>query len=105
MITLTPENLIKSTSEEGIIPAYLILFLLFGHAKHVELASPHQAADWSHDKLIQWLHGHTSDKERLELISGAIQKYRVIVRQKKISEYDSTYPIILNFWEKATKNL
>lgn len=102
MITLTPENLIQSTVEEGIVPSYIILFLLFGHAKQNELASPHQAADWTNEKLIQWLDGHTSERERLDLVGGALQKYRVIVRQKNIAHYDAVYPIILEYWEKAT---
>lgn len=37
---------------------------------------------------------------RLELVSGALQKYRTIVRQKSIAQYDPVYPIISNFLEK-----
>lgn len=103
MITLTPENLIQNTIEEGIVPNYVILFLLFGHAKQPELASPHQAADWTNEKLLQWLDGHTSERERLELIGGALQKYRVIVQMKNISQYDAVYPIIVSFFEKCIK--
>lgn len=101
MITQTPENLIQNTVEEGIVPPHIILFLLFGHAKQSELASPHTAADWSNEKLIQWLDGHTNEKERLDLIYGALQKYRLVVQKKNIATYDTVYPIILSYFEKV----
>ncbi|XP_063704932.1 conserved oligomeric Golgi complex subunit 5 [Culicoides brevitarsis] len=103
MITQTPENLIQNTAEEGIVSPYLVLFLLFGHAKQQELASPHQAADWSNERLIQWLDGHTNDKERLDLIYGALQKYRLVVQKKNIATYDPVYPIIMSYFEKVVK--
>uniref|UniRef100_A0A336L4V0 CSON003351 protein n=1 Tax=Culicoides sonorensis TaxID=179676 RepID=A0A336L4V0_CULSO len=103
MITQTPENLIQNTTEDGIMPPHIILFLLFGHAKQAELASPHQAADWPNEKLIQWLDGHTNEKERLDLIFGALQKYRLVVQKKNIATYDPVYPIIMSFFEKVSK--
>lgn len=103
MITQTPENLIQNTVEEGIVYPHIILFLLFGHAKQSELASPHQAADWSNEKLIQWLDGHTNEKERLDLIYGALQKYRLVVQKKNIATYDPVYPIIMSYFEKVVK--
>lgn len=37
---------------------------------------------------------------RLDLISGALQQYRMIVRQKNIAQYDPVYPFISNYLEK-----
>lgn len=42
---------------------------------------------------------------RLELVSGALQKYRTIVRQKSIAQYDPVYPIISNFLEKFYRTI
>lgn len=38
---------------------------------------------------------------RLEMISGAVQKYKNIIRQKNLSQYDEVYPIMLDYLEKA----
>lgn len=42
---------------------------------------------------------------RLELVTGALQKYRNIIRQKNIVQYDPVYPYISNYLEKAYKNI
>lgn len=42
---------------------------------------------------------------RLELVTGALQKYRNIIRQKSIVQYDPVYPYISNYLEKAYKNI
>lgn len=64
LLTLSPEELAnQSTDLAAPVPSYIILFLLFGYGGN-ELTSPHTAAEWSNEKLIQWLDGHTSDKER-----------------------------------------
>lgn len=65
---MTPEELSNQSAEAGsLIPTYIILFLIFSHAGS-DLTSPHTAAEWSNEKLLQWLDGHTSDKERFASI-------------------------------------
>jgi conserved oligomeric Golgi complex subunit 5 len=106
LITETPENLISQTKEKGgAIPAYCVLLLLFGHASSADLISPHIAAGWNNEKLISWLQGHTSDNERLELITGALQRYRTTIRQKKLAKYDPVYPLISSYLENAKEQL
>lgn len=97
LIVESPEKLVAS--ENTLIPPYVILFMLFGHAAD-DLMSPHKAAGWSDEKLIQWL-GEHKDRERLELISGALQKYRTIIRKKNLSQYDTVYPLISGMLEKC----
>lgn len=126
LLTFPPEELAKQSAEPGgPVSTYVVLFLLFGHAGP-DLTSPHVAAGWSNEKLLQWLDGHTSDRERyfacyknwkisetvlffpiysLELINGALQKYRTIVRQKNIAQYDPIYPFISNYLEKVYAEL
>lgn len=102
LLTVTPEQIVEQTAEiGGPIQPYLVLFLLFGYATAPELSSPHTAAGWTNEKLMQWLQGHTGERERLELIAGAVQKYRAFVRQKNISQYDNVYPLISNYLESA----
>lgn len=40
---------------------------------------------------------------RLELVNGALQKYRTIVRQRNIAQYDPVYPLIVGYVELVTK--
>lgn len=42
---------------------------------------------------------------RLELVTGALQKYRNVVRQKNVIKYDPIYPIISNYLENVYKSL
>lgn len=42
---------------------------------------------------------------RLELVTGALQKYRNVVRQKNVIKYDPIYPIISNYLENVIKCL
>lgn len=100
LITQSPEDMIEQTSENTLIPSYIILFLLFSHADQ-DLLSPHTAAGWSNDKLLQWLDEHETERERLELISGSLQKYRTIIRKKNLSQYCPVYPLISTYLEKT----
>jgi len=105
VLVLSPEELADQPIETGSpISPYIIMYMLFGYADN-DFQSPHTSAGWSNEKLLQWLDGHTSDKERLELVYGALQKYRTIVRQKSIAQYDPVYPIISNFLEKFYKTI
>lgn len=93
---LAEQNLDAETQ----VPAYIILLLLFGHAGN-DLLSPHITAGWTNEKLIKWLDGHTADRDRFELVSGALLKYRNDIRKKNLSQYDPVYPVISNCLEKA----
>lgn len=105
LLALSAEELVKQTSGEGgAVPSYIVLFMLFGFGGP-ELVSPHVTAGWSNEKLIQWLESHSSEKDRLELITGALQKYRTVVRQKNISQYDVVYPLIASCLDESIKQL
>ncbi|XP_031640105.1 conserved oligomeric Golgi complex subunit 5 [Contarinia nasturtii] len=105
LITLTPDELSKKSIEiDGPVSPFIVLLLLFGHAGS-DLMSPHVAAGWSNEKITEWLSKHVSIKERLELVTGALQKYRNVVRQKNVIKYDPIYPIISNYLENVYKNL
>lgn len=64
LVVSTPESLsAQSIDAENIVEPFIVLVILFGHAGS-DLASPHSVAGWPNEKLIQWLDGHTSSKER-----------------------------------------
>lgn len=101
LIVQKPNELVQQTiGQESLVPSYIVLFLLFGHAG-LELQSPHTAANWSNERLIEWLEGHTSEREKLELISGALQRYRDSIRRKNSEQYDEVYPLLFEFFERS----
>lgn len=64
LVTLTPEQLSKSSLEvDGPISPFIVLLLLFGFAAN-DLASPHTAAGWSNEKIVEWLMTHVALRER-----------------------------------------
>lgn len=105
LIVQTAEELVKQTiGEDSLVPSYIVLLLLFGHAG-ADLQSPHTTANWSNERLIEWLDGHTAEREKLELISGALQRYRDNARRKNIQQYDEVYPMMVDYFEQALKAL
>lgn len=59
-----------------------------------------KCAEWEHDGSVIRKFCY-----RLELVSGALQKYRTIVRQKSIAQYDPVYPVISTFLEKFYRSI
>uniref|UniRef100_A0AAG5DIM5 Conserved oligomeric Golgi complex subunit 5 n=1 Tax=Anopheles atroparvus TaxID=41427 RepID=A0AAG5DIM5_ANOAO len=105
LYTVTPQELVEQTADVGgVVPPYVVLFMLFGYAGN-DMASPHVTAGWGNEKLLQWLESHSSERDRLELITGALQKYRAVVRQKNITQYDPIFPIVTNYLENVKKHL
>ncbi|KAL3222578.1 hypothetical protein MRX96_028360 [Rhipicephalus microplus] len=66
-----------------------------------ELRSPYEAASWSRSRYSKWLDEHTSEKERLVLVRGAMESYVQTVRQRQGKEFASVYPIMKEILEKA----
>ncbi|XP_022230333.2 conserved oligomeric Golgi complex subunit 5 [Drosophila obscura] len=103
LIVQTPQELVKQTiGPDSLVPSYIVLLLLFGHAG-ADLQSPHTTANWSNERLVEWLDGHTAEREKLELISGALQRYRDNARRKNIQQYDEVYPMMVDYFEQALK--
>ncbi|XP_055614353.1 conserved oligomeric Golgi complex subunit 5 [Uranotaenia lowii] len=103
LLIVTSDELVRQTSGEGgVVPPHIVLFMLFSFAGP-ELVSPHDTIGWSQEKLIQWLESHTAERDRLELVTGALQKYRTVCRQKNVTRYDVVYPIISNYLEESLK--
>lgn len=101
VIVMPVEELAQQSLEPDTpVPAYVTLLLMFGYAGS-DLISPHITAGWTNEKLIKWLDGHAADRDRFELISGALLKYRNDIRKKNLSQYDPVYPVISNCLEKA----
>lgn len=100
LLFMTPEHTANCAAVGEVIPHSLVLLSLFSRGP-TELPSPHQSANWSISRFSQWLDCHPSEQERLELISGALQRYQQTVRQKGDTKFHDVYPIMVNLLEKG----
>ncbi|CAG9790765.1 unnamed protein product [Diatraea saccharalis] len=100
----TPQEIAKSQSEGACLPYSLVMMFLFSHAGP-QLLAPHTCAGWNIQKLMQWLDTHKNEKERLEFVAGALQRYQNHVRQNQIATYDEVYPVLIQLLEEGRKHL
>lgn len=104
LLEKTPQEIAKSQAEGACLSYSLVMMFLFSHAGH-QLLAPHTCAGWNIQKLMQWLDSHRHEKDRLEFVAGALQRYQNHVRQNQIASYDEVYPILLQLLEDGRKNL
>ncbi|EZA54454.1 conserved oligomeric Golgi complex subunit 5 [Ooceraea biroi] len=93
-LPLGPEEMVEKVLEgqgESSVPPSLILLHLFSGAPP-ELASPHQSAGWSVGRLSQWMDGHPSERDRLALCSGPLERYQLTIRQQNLPSFHSLFP-------------
>nr|CAD7462641.1 unnamed protein product [Timema tahoe] len=100
----TVEDISLCPALGDVIPYSLVLLSLFARGP-TELPSPHQSANWSVSRFSQWLDMHTSEHERLELMSGALQKYQQTVRHKGETSFHAVYPVMINLLERGIKHI
>ncbi|XP_065202338.1 conserved oligomeric Golgi complex subunit 5 isoform X2 [Planococcus citri] len=104
LITVTDPKQISDNALLGkTIPYSLALMFLFSYAPP-EIPSPHESCNWSIARLSQWLDNHKTERERLELISGALQRYQLFVKQQNKISFHEIYPIMTELLETAYKH-
>lgn len=94
LLPLSPEEMVDRILEgqgESSVPPSLILLHLFSGAPP-ELASPHQSAGWSIGRLSQWMDNHPSERDRLTLCSGPLERYQLTVRQQNLPSFHPLFP-------------
>ncbi|XP_050453990.1 conserved oligomeric Golgi complex subunit 5 isoform X2 [Cataglyphis hispanica] len=94
LLPLNPEEMVDRILEgqgESSVPPSLILLHLFSGAPP-ELASPHQSAGWSISRLSQWMDNHPSERDRLTLCSGPLERYQLTVRQQNLPSFHPLFP-------------
>ncbi|XP_038221318.1 conserved oligomeric Golgi complex subunit 5 [Zerene cesonia] len=104
LLEKTPQEVAKSQYEGASLPYSLVMMFLFSHAG-AQLLAPHVCAGWNIQKLMQWLDSHKNEKDRLEFVAGALQRYQNHVRQNQITTYDEVYPILLQLLDDGRKVL
>ncbi|XP_045618166.1 conserved oligomeric Golgi complex subunit 5 [Procambarus clarkii] len=96
----TVEHIIASPSIGDVIPYSTVLHFLFAKAPS-ELRSPHQTAGWSVSRYSDWLDEHQNERERLQLVRGALEAYVANVRSRHLTQFASVYPSMLKLLEKG----
>lgn len=104
LLEKSPQSIAKSQSEGACLPYSLVMMFLFSHAGH-QLLAPHTCAGWNVQKLMHWLDSHKNEKDRLDFVAGALQRYQNHVRQNQIATYDEVYPVLLQLLEDGRKSL
>ncbi|XP_017293700.1 conserved oligomeric Golgi complex subunit 5 [Kryptolebias marmoratus] len=97
----TSELIASSPAVGDLIPFSTLLHFLFSRAPP-ELKSPYQRAEWSVARYSQWLDDHPSERDRLNLIRGALEAYVQAVRTRQGKEFAPIYPIMLQLLQRAT---
>lgn len=60
-----------------------------------------QSAGWSVTRYSKWLDEHPEERERLQLVKGALEAYVAKVRAKNLTQFAVVYPTMLSLLEKG----
>ncbi|KAK7861909.1 hypothetical protein R5R35_010941 [Gryllus longicercus] len=100
LLFMTPEHVASCSAVGEVIPYSLVLLSLFSRGPP-ELPSPHQSANWSISRFSQWMDSHPSEQERLEIMSGALQRYQQTIRQRGETKFHDVYPVMIDILERG----
>jgi len=89
------EDQVKEIAKGGIVDGDLLLLFLFGRGPS-DLRSPHQTMGWTEVRYSQWVDDHPQLGDRLELTRGALEAYQQLCRKKRVKEYATVYPLIVD---------
>ncbi|CAH2049593.1 unnamed protein product, partial [Iphiclides podalirius] len=104
MLEKTPQEIAKSQKEGALLPFSMVMMFMFSFAGP-QLVAPHTCAGWNVQKLMQWLDSHRNERDRLEFVAGALQRYQNHVRQNQMTTYDEVYPVLLQLLEDGRNAL
>ena len=52
-------------------------------------------------RYSNWLDHHKNEKERLQLVKGALEAYVASVKAKNLTQFAPVYPVMLNLLERG----
>ncbi|XP_068622595.1 conserved oligomeric Golgi complex subunit 5 [Battus philenor] len=104
LLDKTPQEIAKSQCEGALLPYSIVLMFLFSFGGP-QLLAPHTCAGWNIQKLMHWLDSHRNERDRLEFVAGALQRYQNHIRQNQIATYDDVYPVLLQLLEDGRNAL
>uniref|UniRef100_H2YD78 Conserved oligomeric Golgi complex subunit 5 n=1 Tax=Ciona savignyi TaxID=51511 RepID=H2YD78_CIOSA len=89
-----------SPSFGDVIPFSTALHFLFSRAP-ADVRPPYQVMEWSVSRYSKWLDEHSSEKERLNMLRGALESYVNSVRSRQGTEFSDVYPIMVKLLQKG----
>uniref|UniRef100_A0A8D8PPN2 Conserved oligomeric Golgi complex subunit 5 n=1 Tax=Cacopsylla melanoneura TaxID=428564 RepID=A0A8D8PPN2_9HEMI len=104
LLLQSPKEITQCPLLGDVIPHSYALMILFSHAPP-EIVSPHESANWSLLQLSQWLDKHSQEKDKLELISGTLQRYQTLVRDSNLPNFHEIYPLMKSLLDSALGKL
>jgi len=57
--------------------------------------------DWSVGRYSKWLDEHQTERERLNMLRGAIEAYVNQVRSKQSTEFAPVYPVLVKLLQQG----
>ena len=84
----------------GTLKYSIVLHFLFNKAPS-ELKSPNDSAGWSVSRYSAWLEDHAEEKERLQLIKGALESYAAGTKLRREKSYAAPYTIMVQILQSA----
>ncbi|XP_043213901.1 conserved oligomeric Golgi complex subunit 5-like isoform X1 [Amphibalanus amphitrite] len=100
----TPEHMAQSPALGEVLPYSLVVHLLFARGPP-ELRSPHHTASWSVSRYSAWLDEHRAERERLQLLTGALDAHVQAVRAQGGTSFADVYPVMLELLQRGTAAL
>nr|CAB3232560.1 conserved oligomeric Golgi complex subunit 5 [Phallusia mammillata] len=94
----------ESSSIGDVIPYSVALHFLFSRAPP-DVRSPHQVMEWSIGRYSKWMDGHRSEKERLNMLRGAIESYVNTVRSRQGTSFAPIYPVMVKLLQAGMERL
>ena len=88
----------------GSLKYSIVLHFLFSKAPS-DLKSPNESAGWSISRYSAWLEEHIKEKERLQLIKGALESYAAGTRLRREKSYAAPYPVMVQVLQAALDSL
>nr|XP_002121988.1 conserved oligomeric Golgi complex subunit 5 [Ciona intestinalis] len=89
-----------SPSIGDVIPYSTALHFLFSRAPP-DVRPPYQVMEWSISRYSRWLDEHQSQRERLNMLRGALENYVNSVRAKQGTEFADIYPQMVKLLQKG----
>ena len=101
LVFTKPECVIEMEEiANGSLKYSIVLHFLFNKAPN-ELKSPNESAGWSISRYSAWLEEHTEEKDRLQLIKGALESYAAATRLRREKSYVAPYPVMVKILQAA----
>jgi len=100
ILFLPPEDVAAFPGLGTTLPHSTALHLLISRCP-AALPSPHTSLSWSLARYSAWLEDHRGERERLQLIQGALEAYVAAARQRQDKTFVAEYPVLCRILQEG----